>query len=85
MQFSPSFGRGAGFAGGAGLVFLCQCINRINYDLWKFKHIYVNLRNHTFILIKSYKYQLCFSYVLVMVAIGSNIAVGLVGYGLDWF
>ena len=56
MKFSSSFGRGAGFAGGAGLVFLCQCINRINYDLWKFKHIYVNLRTHTFILIKSYKF-----------------------------
>jgi hypothetical protein len=26
-----------------------------------------------------------FSYVLVMVAIGINIAVGLLGYGLDWF
>ena len=26
-----------------------------------------------------------FSYVLVMVAIGSNIAVGMLGYGLDWF
>ena len=30
MKFSPSFGRGAGFAGGADPVFLCQCIDRIN-------------------------------------------------------
>jgi len=56
MKFSPSFGRGAGFAGGAGCVFLCQCINRIDYDLCKFKHIYVNKRTHTFILIKSYNF-----------------------------
>ena len=56
MKFSPSFGRGAGFAGGAGCVFLCQCINRIDYDLCKFKHIYENKRTHTFILIKSYNF-----------------------------